>query len=136
MEAYHLTHQKQPLEVFYIKKGLFKIWIHRKTPVPSPFFNKDAGVIKKETVRQVFSCEFWQIFKHIFFPPKLLRAAAQFFYFILAWNAVGPFSAHFQWEVSCALLILLDWNFDYKNYEVTPLFIIEIQISAKALTFR
>ena len=82
MEAYHLTNQKQPLEVFYIKKGLFKIWIHRKTPMPSPFFNKDAGLIKKETVTQVFSCEFWQIFKHIFFPPKLLRAAVQFFYFI------------------------------------------------------
>ena len=49
--------------------------IHRKTPVPeSLFWNKVAACnfIKKETLTQVFSCEFCQISKNTYFyrtPP-------------------------------------------------------------------
>ena len=35
--------------------------IHRKAPVPEPLFNK---VVKKETLTQVFSCEFCEISKN------------------------------------------------------------------------
>ena len=46
--------------------------IHRKATVAECFFNKVAGLqacnfIKKETVAQVFSCEFCEIFKNTFF---------------------------------------------------------------------
>ena len=57
--------------------------IHRKTPVPESLFNKVAGLrpstllkkrpgaacnfIKKETLAQVFSCEFYELSKDTFF---------------------------------------------------------------------
>ena len=51
----------------WCSKNLNKI--HRKTPVPeSPFFNKNF--IKKETLTQVFSCEFCEISKN---TGRLLR---------------------------------------------------------------
>ena len=44
------------------------------------FFNKVAGVtsnfIKKETLAQVFSCEFWEISKNIFFTEHLWATAS------------------------------------------------------------
>ena len=73
--------QKQPPEVFCKKMCSWKFHkIHRKTPVPETFFNKVAGlrpatllkkrlwpeacnVIKKDTLVQVFSCEFCEISK-------------------------------------------------------------------------
>ena len=50
-----------------------------KRPVPEPFFNKVAGVawnsINKETLAQVFSCEFFEIFKNTYFTEHLRTTA-------------------------------------------------------------
>ena len=50
-----------------------------KRPVPEPFFNKAAGVawnsINKETLAQVFSCEFCEIFKNTYFTEHLRTTA-------------------------------------------------------------
>ena len=50
-----------------------------KRPVPEPFFNKVAGVawnsINKETLAQVFSCEFCEIFKNTYFTEHLRTTA-------------------------------------------------------------
>ena len=40
--------------------------MHRKTPV-SEFLFKACNFIKKDTLAQVFSCEFWEILKNTFF---------------------------------------------------------------------
>ena len=61
--------QKQPPEVFY-KKGALKNLskFTRKHLYQSLFFNKVAetcNFIKKEALAQVFSREFWEIFKNI-----------------------------------------------------------------------
>ena len=67
-----LIKQKQPPEVFF-KKGAFKYfgkftWKHLCRVL---FFNKVAGgacnFIKKEAVAQLFSCEFCEICKNLFF---------------------------------------------------------------------
>ena len=57
----------------------------------SLFFDKVAGdacnFIKKETLAQVFFCEFWEIYKNTFFyrtplvPASVLRAFCKLFYF-------------------------------------------------------
>ena len=68
--------QRQPPEVF-CRKGALRNFakIDRKTPVPESFLIKlQAGLqlIKKETLAQVFSREFCEITKSIFFyriPP-------------------------------------------------------------------
>ena len=53
--------QKQPPEVFYKKRCSEKFRkIHRKTP-------KACNFIKKETLAQVISCEFCEIFNKVFF---------------------------------------------------------------------
>ena len=66
--------QKHPLDMFYKKKCSEKFRkIHRKTPVPEFPFNKNF--IKKETLAQMFSCEFCEIFKNTIFqntPVRLL----------------------------------------------------------------
>ena len=71
-------HQKQPPEVFFKKRCSSKFHkIHSKTPVPESFSIKlqawlPATLLKKETLAQVFSCEFCEIFKNTFFyriPP-------------------------------------------------------------------
>ena len=60
-----------------IKKGLLKNFskFTEKHLCQSLFFNKDAGAadnfIKKETLAQVFSCEFCKIFKNTFFIEHL-----------------------------------------------------------------
>ena len=66
--------QKQPTEVFY-EKGVHKniSKFTGKHLCQSLFFNKVAGLKKSLTV--VFSCEFCEIFKSIFFA-ELLRAAS------------------------------------------------------------
>ena len=63
-----LKHQKQPPEVFYIKGcSLKKITkFTRKQLCQSLYFNKF-----KETLPQVFSCEFCEIFKNTFFTEHL-----------------------------------------------------------------
>ena len=60
--------------------GVFTVInIHRKTPVLESLFNKVAGLKAcnyiKETPTQVFSCEYYKIFKNTYFE-KHLRAAA------------------------------------------------------------
>ena len=52
--------------------------IHRKTLVPEPFFNKAqaCNFIKKETLAQVFSCEFWNISKNTFFTEHIRTTAS------------------------------------------------------------
>ena len=62
--------EKQPSEVF-CKKGCSKKFrkIHRKTPVPESLF------YEKETLVQVFSSEFYEIFKNTFFNRTPLVAA-------------------------------------------------------------
>ena len=70
--------QKQPPEAFCKKMCSWKSHkIHRKTPVPETFFNKEllkkrlwpqaCNFIKKETLVQVFSCKFCEISKNTFF---------------------------------------------------------------------
>ena len=47
--------------------------------MPKPFLIKLLGVwnfIKKETLAQVFSCEFYKIFKNIFFTEQLRVTAS------------------------------------------------------------
>ena len=66
------------------KKGVLKIRrIHRKTPVPDSLFKWSYGshlptLLKKETLTQVFSCEFCEIFKNIFFTEHLRASASVF----------------------------------------------------------
>ena len=54
--------------------------IHRKTNVPESLFYKVAGLrpanlLKKETLVQVFSCEFCEIFQNTFFTGHLWTTA-------------------------------------------------------------
>ena len=62
-----LAFQKQPPEVFHEKKFSWKFRkIHRKTPVPEYLFliklqALSCNFVKKETLAQVFSCEFCEI---------------------------------------------------------------------------
>ena len=66
--------QKQPPEVFYVKKCSEKFRkIHRKTPVPEP---QACNFIKKETLAQVFSCEFCETSKSTFFTEHLWTTAS------------------------------------------------------------
>ena len=79
-----MTVQKQPPEAFCKKMCSWKFHkIHRKTPVPESFLNKVADLrpatllkkrlwpqacnfLKKETLVQVFSCEFCEMSKNVF----------------------------------------------------------------------
>ena len=59
--------KKQAPEVFYTKRCSQKFRkIRRKTPVPEA-----CNFIKKEILAQVFSCEFCEISKNIFFKEHL-----------------------------------------------------------------
>ena len=67
-----------------IKKGVLKNFakLTGKHLYHSCFFNKVAGwaacnFIKKETLVQVFSCEFWEIFKNTFFTEHLEATASR-----------------------------------------------------------
>ena len=76
--AWFITPQKQPLEVFYGKKYSWKFRkFHKKTLVPVSFLIKlqVCNFIKKETLAQVFSREFWEIFKHTVFTEHLRTIA-------------------------------------------------------------
>ena len=59
------------------EKVFLKIWQNwLKRPVPESFFNEVADLsLKKETVAQVFSYEFYEIFKNNFFAEQLRKAA-------------------------------------------------------------
>ena len=64
LALYRSSHQRCSIE-----EGVLKIFkIDRKTPVPESFFNKVTGLrppalLKKETLAQVFSCEFCKILR-------------------------------------------------------------------------
>ena len=63
---------KQPPDVFYEKSCSYKFHkIHIKTTVPEA-----CNYIKKETLAQVFSCEFCEICKNIFFTEHLWTTAS------------------------------------------------------------
>ena len=72
--------QRQPSEVFY-KKEFLKIKIRRKDLCRSLFADKVAGLrsatlLKKESLEQVFSCEFRKIFKNTYFTEHLWTTAS------------------------------------------------------------
>ena len=62
----HIVQKRSP-EVFYEKSCSWKFHkIRRKHLCQSLFFNTSLQLYKKETLVQVFSCEFCEIFKNIF----------------------------------------------------------------------
>ena len=67
--------QKQPPEVFQIKKDVLKNFAKftGKYLCQSHFFSKlqACNFIKKEILAQVFSCEFCEMFKNTFFTEHL-----------------------------------------------------------------
>ena len=83
--------QKQPPEVF-CKIGVLKNFAKftGKHPCQSFFFNKVAGgacnFIKKETLAQVFSCEFWENSKNTFFTDHV-RVTASFTLQLISGNS-------------------------------------------------
>ena len=68
-----------------MKKGVLKKFAKSigKNLCQSLFFNKVAGLtcifIKKETLAQVSSCEFREIFKNTFFIEDLRATASEYF---------------------------------------------------------
>ena len=72
---------------------------YRKTPVPESFFNKVVGLkpatlFKKETLAQVFSCEFCEISKNTFFyraPPVAASESSH-------WRLVSGVRVSFKWS--------------------------------------
>ena len=76
--------QKQPPEVFYEKKVFLEISQNsQKNTFVRVSFNKVAGLrphacnfIKKESLAQVFSCEFCQIPKNTFFTDDFRTSAS------------------------------------------------------------
>ena len=62
-----------------VKKGVLRNFAKftGKHLCQSLFFNKVAGFFKKETLIQVFSCEFCEIFKNNFFYRTPLVAASR-----------------------------------------------------------
>ena len=68
--------QKQPLEEFCKKICSWKFRkIHRKTPVPVPE-PQACNFFKKETLAQVFSCEFCEDSKNTFFIEHIWATAS------------------------------------------------------------
>ena len=65
-----LKRLKQLSEVFY-KNGVLKNFVKFTGKHPEA-----CSFIKKETLRQVFSCEFCEIFKNTFFTELMLRLTA------------------------------------------------------------
>ena len=63
-EPYDQVEQKQPPELFY-KKRVLEIFAK---------FTEACNFIKIETLAQVFSCEFCEIFNNAFFFTELLQA--------------------------------------------------------------
>ena len=80
--------QKQPAEVFFMKicSSNFRK-IHRKIPVPESFLIKlqaeSCKFIKKNTLAQVFSCEFCKISNNSFFTEHLWATAYRIVYLLL-----------------------------------------------------
>ena len=84
--CWSLFFQKQPPEVFCKKRcsSKFRTKLTGKHLCQSFFFNKvavlrPANVFKKETLAQVFSCEFREIFKNNFLTDTYGRLPLFFF---------------------------------------------------------
>ena len=80
--AAKLKVQKQPPEEFYGKKLFLKISQNsQENTCARVFFNKVAGdacnFIEKETLAQLFSCEFCEISKNNFFTEHLHTSASK-----------------------------------------------------------
>ena len=60
--------EEQPLEVSFKKRCSLK---KGETPVPESLFNKESLI-------QVFSCEFCEIFKNTFFTEHLRTTASEY----------------------------------------------------------
>ena len=77
-----LEPQKQPPEVFCVKRCSWRNFkkLTGKHLCQGLFFNKVAGTacnfIKKETLAQKFSCEFWETSKNTFFIEHLWTTAS------------------------------------------------------------
>ena len=56
----------------FFEIGVLKVCnIHRKTPVLESLFSKVASLeVYKETPTQIFSCEYWELFKKILFKEQ------------------------------------------------------------------
>ena len=89
--------------------------IHRKTPVPGSLINKAAGLrpatlLKKETLAQVFSCEFCEISKKTFLQNTSGRL-------LLMWKkspSCPSYSNYFRsshWRCSRKKLFLNIWQY-------------------------
>ena len=110
MNDYHRVAQKQPPEVVCKKKCYQEFHkIHRKTPASeSLFFNKKNNFFKKETLTQVFSCEFCEISKNTFSIEHLRTTASGLLHFEKIWiskSIARPSSnwanyCHVFWETS------------------------------------
>ena len=85
--------QKQPPEVFYEKRCSQKFnKIHRKHLCQSPFFKPQAcNFIKKETPAEVFSREFCEISKNIFFIEHLWATASEYLQYVRCRSSVWNF---------------------------------------------
>ena len=70
------TRNKQPPEVLCKKRYSQKFQkIYKKKPVPEP---QACNLIKKETLTQLFFCEFYKISKNTFFTEHLWTSASKF----------------------------------------------------------
>ena len=74
-----LYRQKQPPEVFYVRKGNFAKFTGKHL-CQSIFLKKAqaCNFIKKETLAQVFSCKFCEICKNTFCYRTALVAATEY----------------------------------------------------------
>ena len=90
------------LEVF-CKKSILRNYrkIHRKAPVPESLLNKVAAqacnFTKKETLAQVFCCEFCEISKSAFFYRTPLVAASGFTIYLISNDSLLCFEFMESW---------------------------------------
>ena len=87
LKGFRIRTDRNSHERCSIKKGVLwnftkHLWKHlrkhlRKHLCQSLFFNKACNFIKKETLTQVFSCEFCEISKNTFFTEHLWTTASK-----------------------------------------------------------
>ena len=75
--------KKQPSEVFYMKKVFLKTFQNSQENTCArvsfvTYLQASCKFVKKETLTQVFSCEFCKIFKNTFFAEHLRTVASVF----------------------------------------------------------
>ena len=88
----------------YVKNMFLKFRkIHRKTPVPEPLFSCSWRLrqvaLLKETLAQVFYCEFCKIFKNTFFYKILpVGTSVEIFYRIIPLTKIVKFTSKNLWR--------------------------------------